>query len=170
MKRQAWRPIALYLCQPAAFESQIWHTYLIHQNHVELVSSPFQFTSPSPTVILLCLNLSHSEQLTNPGSNFVRLPNYLSRGMLGLKVWPRLCRKAGAGPGTYCSKLAPGKPWKWVRWAFPVCLAHSLTLCYAWGSEVWGSLSWQECESGFQANAKLEEIKPDCCLVECDSN
>lgn len=25
---------------------------------------------------------------------------------------------------------------------------------------MWGSLSRQECESGFQANAKLEEIKP----------
>lgn len=33
-----------------------------------------------------------------------------------------------------------------------------------------GFLSLRECESGFQLNAKVEHIKLDCHLVECESN
>lgn len=33
-----------------------------------------------------------------------------------------------------------------------------------------GFLSRRECESGFQSNAKVEQIRPDCRLVECEGN
>ncbi len=74
---------------------------------------------------------------------------------------------AVAGPGIGGGELALRQTLESCKASIPQALgAFSQTTLGTRPSR--GFLSWQECESGFQSNAKVEHIKPDCHLVECE--